>query len=89
MKIYKEISLNEFEFWGNARDTVSHLKREQLKEIESNLDVTQNFYSETDVNDYFSYEQDDIAMLFGYSNWEDFLEHQEETLWKMRRLRYK
>lgn len=54
MKIYKEISLTEFDFWAGAKDTVKYLTDEELEQIEERLEeICPEGLSETDLNDLF------------------------------------
>lgn len=75
MKIYEEISLKNFEFWSGAKATAEHLTINDFEIIES---VFEELYpegmSDTQVNDLFWFEEDFIAEIFGYRDWEEFLE---------------
>ena len=42
MKIYKEESLSNFEFWSGAKETVSYLTYEELDKIEAILYAMQD-----------------------------------------------
>lgn len=77
MKIYKEVYANEFEFWSGARQTVEYLTEGEIERI---FDELESLYpegmDETEVNDFFWFEDDQIADWLG---WPDF-----ETLMKAR-----
>lgn len=45
MKIYKEESLSNFEFWSGAKDFAEKLTDNELDQIEDNLTVLHNSYS--------------------------------------------
>ena len=54
MKIYKEESLSNFEFWGGAKDRAEKLSCSELDQIESILDeIYPEGMDETTINDLF------------------------------------
>ena len=54
MKIYTEKSLNEFDFWSGAKDTVKYLTEDEINQIENILeDCFPEGMSETEINDFF------------------------------------
>lgn len=79
MKIYKETSLQNFEFWSGARYRAKHLTIDDFNTIEG---ILEEHYpeglDETTVNDIFWFEEDWIAELLGYENWEDLLTQRGE-----------
>lgn len=48
MKYYTEKSLNNFEFWSGAKDTVKELTWDEIEQIESMLE---DCYCDTEVSD--------------------------------------
>lgn len=79
MKIYKEISLADFEAWSGAVDTMETLRK--LDEVVDDLDVfgcledcitdwNDEIVDETTVNDILWFENDTIAEWLGYEDWE-------------------
>lgn len=80
MKVWKEIdSINEFEPWSGAVDTVNHLTSDQIDQLDSMLDdLFPEGCSETEFNDWLSFEDDYIAELLGFEDWEDLLNHEED-----------
>lgn len=79
MKMYKEESLINFNFWSGARDTVKHLTSDDLNTIESILeDTNPDGLSETEINDFFWFEEDTIAEWLGYSDFEELMNRDEE-----------
>lgn len=78
MKVYKEVcDSSDFDFWAGARDTVKYLEDEEVEQIFSILeDENPDGMDETEVNDFFWFEDDTIAEWLG---WPDF-----ETLMKAR-----
>ena len=74
MKIYKEESLRYFDFWDGACDVVKYLTFEELDTIESILEeCNPQGMSETDINDFFWFEEDIIADLLGYSSFDEIM----------------
>lgn len=73
MKIYKEESLSNFEFWSGAKDRVERLTNEDFDIIESELEIQYpEGMDETEINDMFWFEFDTIAQMLGYEDEEDF-----------------
>lgn len=74
MKIYTEKSLNEFDFWSGAKDTVKYLTEDEINQIENILeDCFPEGMSETEINDFFWFEDDTIAEWLGYSSFDDII----------------
>ena len=79
MKIYKEVSLREFNFWEGARDTVKYLTDEELDRIERILEeVFIQTLSETELNDLFWFEGDTIAGWLGYRDFDELIEERDK-----------
>ena len=75
MKVFREVSLKEFDFWAGAKDTVHYLTSEELDQIEEMLkDIYPDGLSETEVNDFFWFEDDMIAEWLGYDSFEEIME---------------
>jgi hypothetical protein len=75
MKIYREVSLTEFDFWAGAKDTVKYLTDFELEEIEQILeDLCWEGLSEEQLNDIFWHERDLIAEWLGYENFDEIME---------------
>ena len=71
MKIYRECSLTDFEPWSGGADRYKVLTYEQLKQLEPILeDLFPDGASETEINDLFWFEEDYIAELLGFEDWE-------------------
>ena len=74
MKIYKETNLQNFEFWSGAKETAKQLTADDFDTIESVIeDCYPEGIDETTVNDIFWFEEDWIAEMLGYEDWEDLL----------------
>lgn len=71
MKIYRDMSAHEFEFWSGAKDTVKYLTDEELGTIWSMLeDIYPDGMEETEVNDFFWFDDDTIADWLGYDDFD-------------------
>lgn len=80
MKIYEEKSLNDFEFWSGAKDRVKYLTDDDLEQIEDFLNTEYPYgISDTELNDIFWFEDDFIAEVLGYSNFDELMEDREKT----------
>lgn len=74
MKIYKEESLRNFEFWSGACDRVKYLTSEELDTIEEILEeIYPEGMDETTINDIFWFEEDTIAEWLGYNDFEEIV----------------
>ena len=79
MKIYSEKSLNEFDFWSGAKDTVKYLTEDEINLIENILeDCFPEGMSETEINDFFWFEEDTIAEWLGYSSFDDIINREND-----------
>lgn len=79
MKIYTENNLRDFEFWSGAVDTVKYLTDDELDTIESILEnMHPEGMDETDINDIFWFEDDWIAEMLGYKNFEEIMYREED-----------
>lgn len=71
MKLYREESLQSFNFWAGAISTANELTGRELDTIESELEAMYpDGMDETQVNDIFWFEADWIAEMLGYECWE-------------------
>ena len=78
IKIYRESDLTDFEFWSGAKDRVKYLTDEDLRQISYILeDSYPEGMTETEVNDIFWFEDDWIAEMLGYENFEELMEARE------------
>lgn len=81
MKIYSEISLENFEAWSGGRDTLDVLIEKDLcDQLEAIIDdiEPEEGWSDTAINDLLCFERDTIAEWLGFSSW-DALEYGEEA----------
>jgi hypothetical protein len=78
MRITKEESLSNFEFWSGANDTVKYLTNKELYTIEAMLEeLNPEGMSETEINDFFWFEDDTIAEWLGYSDFEEMISERD------------
>ena len=79
MKIYTENSLSNFEFWSGAVDRVKYLTDDELDTIEAILeDIYPDGMDETQINDLFWFEEDWIAEILGYEDFEAIMHRDDE-----------
>ena len=79
MKVYKEVSTRyDFDFWSGARETVNYLTDEEIEEIFSILETCYDEgISETELNDFFWFEDDTIANWLGYESFEEIMKRED------------
>lgn len=75
MKIVRDVSLTDFEFWGGAKELAEKLSDSELEQIESCLEDgdPEGFHNVSEINDFFWYEGDTIAEWLGYESEEEIL----------------
>lgn len=75
MKVYKEVNACDFDFWSGAKDTVKYLTDEEVNMI---FEMLEELYpegmDETQVNDFFWFEDDTIAEWLGYRSFEEIMD---------------
>lgn len=78
MRVYKEVSGYEFEFWSGAKDRANYLTYDEIEKVFSILEeIYPEGMSETEVNDFFWFEEDTIAEWLGYDSFEE-IENRED-----------
>jgi hypothetical protein len=71
MKIYREDSLRNFDFWSGAVYRAEKLTAHELDQVEAILEeLYPDGIDETTINDLFWFEEDTLAEWLGYSDWE-------------------
>lgn len=66
MKIYREESLSDFEFWSSAKDFAEKLTDNELNQVEDNLtELYPDGMDETELNDLFRFEPETICDWLG------------------------
>lgn len=72
MKIYREESLSDFDFWSGAVPVARKLTDEEFDIIEQCLEDSGEEFSDTDINDFFWFETETICEWLGIT---------EDELW--------
>ena len=67
MKIYRDESLSNFEFWSGAKANAEEFTLEELDQITAELETLDEGegYSETEINDLMWFEPEYLASLIG------------------------
>ena len=68
MKIYRDESLSNFEFWSGAISNAEEFTLEELDRIGDELEILDcegNGYDETEINDMMWFEPEHLAELIG------------------------
>lgn len=79
MKLYREESIRTFDFWSGAKDTAKYLTEDELDTIEAILEEQYpDGMDETELNDFFWFEDDTIAEWLGYEDFEAIMNRDEE-----------
>jgi hypothetical protein len=79
MKLYKEESIRNFDFWSGAKDTAKYLTEDELDTIEEMLEeLFPDGMDETELNDFFWFESDTIAEWLGYEDFEAIMNRDDE-----------
>lgn len=74
MIVKSDTPIREFNFWSGAKDTVKYLILEELDSVESILDdLYPEGISETDLNDFFWFDNDTIAEWLGYHDFDELI----------------
>ena len=67
MRVYTEMSLTSFEFWGGAKDRAKMLTYEELEQIE---EIIEELYpdgiDEVNINDLFWFNFESVVEMLGY-----------------------
>lgn len=80
MKIYEEMALRDFEFWGEAANNVAYFTATELEQLEGALEEVyyqEEYITATDLNDLFWFEKDWLAEILGYTNFDEIIERKE------------
>ena len=82
MRIYTEYSGPDFNFWGGAEDTVKYLTDGEVEYIFQILeDSYPDGMGETEVNDFFWFEDDIIAEWLDWPDWETLYKARSGEIW--------
>ena len=78
MKILRENSLSDFEFWNGAEDFAARLTDEELSAIEAVIeDLYPDGIGETELNDLFWFEPETVCEWIGL-DYNEVMEREEE-----------
>lgn len=70
MKIYQQLPLQHFSFWGNAKTNADHLTDSELNQIELYLeDVYPDGIDQTSLNDIFAYDFEWVCEMLDIKPW--------------------
>lgn len=81
MKIYTEMPLKEFEFWGAAENFVKYIADEEfdwIEDILTSVDTRCQYFDKTYINDLFSFNKDYIAYILGYRSAEEMIKDKDK-----------
>lgn len=83
MRYYVEDSLDNFEAWSGGKDTLDTLKEKGDVDsfeclIEKSASISEEGWSDTNINDFLWFERDTIAQYLGYSDWDEYEYGNEE-----------
>ena len=74
MKIYTEQALSDVQWWSGAKDTAKYLTDSDFETLETELEqLYPGGIDETELNDLFWLEEDWIAELLGYTDFEQLI----------------
>lgn len=78
MKVYDDVSLCDFEFWAGARDRIKYLFVNELEQVEAYLeDAFPDGLSVTQINDFFWFDDDFVAEILGYPDFETLMKERQ------------
>jgi hypothetical protein len=83
MKYVVEESLDNFGAWSGGKDTLDTLREKGDVDsveclIEELASMSEEGWSDTNINDFLWFERDSIAQHLGYSDWEEYEYGSEE-----------
>lgn len=80
MKITTEVTPNNYDFfWAGARDRVAYMTLEQIEEVFYMLEeIYPEGMTDTELNDFFWFEEDTIADWLGFDSFEDLIKANED-----------
>ena len=78
MTIKTEQSLRSFEFWSGAKANAEMMTAEELDSVENELEAMYpDGMTDTEINDFFWFEEDTIADWLGYNSFEELMEESD------------
>lgn len=80
MKIYYEHYLHDFNFWSGAKDNIKYLTKDDFTVVELELEeMYPDGIEETDLNDLFRFDMDEISKILGYDDFDDLKKRRTEV----------
>ena len=67
MKVYEEISLKDFNFWGYAAVVANNMSDEDFETVEQWMTEDGDEWDKTAINDLFAFEYEFIENLIGHN----------------------
>lgn len=70
-----------FKFWSGAKSTVEYLTLEEIENIWANYlddEILGRIPEETEINDFFWFETDEIARFLGYEDFDELMEDRKD-----------
>lgn len=81
MKVFYEADYN-FNFWSGAKETINYLLNSEVQEILNCLeDCYPEGMSETELNDFFWFEDDTIADWLGWPDFDTLMKARSNGKW--------
>lgn len=78
MKIYKDYYLHDFNFWEGAKDNIKYLTKDDFTVVELELEeMYPDGIEETELNDLFRFDIDEVAIILGYDDFDDLKKERE------------
>ena len=79
MRVYKEVSnVYDFEFWSGGEATAKYLTDDEIEQVFNYLEeLYPEGLSENQVNDFFWFDDDEIARLLGYESFEEIMKRED------------
>lgn len=66
MKVYEEISLKDFDFWGYAVVVADNMSDEDFDTVEQWMEDCDEDWTKTAINDLFAFDYETIETLIGH-----------------------
>ena len=67
MKVYEEISLKDFDFWGYAVVAADNMSDEDFDTVEQWMEEDGRDWDKTAINDFFTFEYEFVESLVGHN----------------------
>lgn len=75
LTVKSEMSLREFDAWSGAKNTLKYLTLEEIDQLETYIvDMFPDGLTDTELNDFLWFEDDFIAELLGYEDFDEIIE---------------